>query len=1007
MVYRVFEAVDISLKLLHNGSRPYLSVISSMQTPRCSMLTAIVRLLRQAAREEQARGTAWVTSIFSNTLKRATCSCVDAGDPSNLDVSPFLVYLASGAGKTGVSTKNLTTVGGVQQVSRFLGRGVTQGPVIIAGSCAEGRVGALRTSRMQWLGRRLEQFRLQAGRAQRSVAHSMDWSGSKLARIETGAGCISNSDLRDLLNEYEVPSNKAAALVMMAWGKLRRPWWYEAYGDTVALVQHVCWSAARCPQACLSTELPRSAVSGSSSSMLRLKSRFEFECRHRLYDSRCAPTVDGSHRWRLFGRLVALETEPHDSEADFFGISSREELLMDLRSRLLLETSCRTCDYLRVQTSSVKNSSLDQFEGLTHLDPACGTGGFLCNRLRCERPAVSCSTKYLISLLSLPFVVQMLRAREFTLELVYNESAIGSLKILVEAAGRGPWPDRARVFQLKRLSDARRNGHPLLPIVQGNAIDQDRAPYGSTALKSRWRRDASSWFSAVPEIRSDDPWPPGQSVAPLCTAVHLERVACMTHAAGSTRQPEVVRMSHPADRPAGITADVLHLAETDARIVFLTTEKAAGGRVVRRLVESGAWCDISLVDLLFARPGWMKECEASSKRLVELPSDLTVGDGRLEQYAIRQVLAPEFTFGDPRAASSLYALGILLYELCSADVDMPGQIEQGQGLLAPQNEGNSTTRLRSLVNCRRLTGLEHGCLTRSSVLRATLTIQPCVRALRISRPWAPRLKCRLESRTQCLPHSYLAVLIVDHPGPRLGITSIQDLQLKRPVLQFLFVGQSVEAYCEPNVRIPCGAAVACRGPSAPVVHVLAMVPLVEASSSIATCHTLDGTRGLAVSGAALPARVGSKTARVLRRSVTRTPGQDSGSVASSAMRDRGRSRSGGAIESGQCGARMCRSSRPAARSYTHSSRRRNSSPTRAPLTSKFAEHPVTGPRDGPGEALDRSSSSSHHVMYSDCRESPGRACWTTSSLRRSYTDRCARQRRDNWPALSALDMRAE
>jgi len=62
----------------------------------------------------------------------------------------------------------------------------------------------------------LRNAREAAGMTQRDVAKAMDWSQSKLIRIESGVVNISTNDLRALLSYYEVDSSRIEALVEVA-----------------------------------------------------------------------------------------------------------------------------------------------------------------------------------------------------------------------------------------------------------------------------------------------------------------------------------------------------------------------------------------------------------------------------------------------------------------------------------------------------------------------------------------------------------------------------------------------------------------------------------------------------------------------------------------------------------------------------------------------------------------------------------------------------------------------
>jgi len=62
----------------------------------------------------------------------------------------------------------------------------------------------------------LRKAREAAGMTQRDVAEAMDWSPSKLIRIESGAVNISTNDLRALLGHYNVGSDRTNTLVNIA-----------------------------------------------------------------------------------------------------------------------------------------------------------------------------------------------------------------------------------------------------------------------------------------------------------------------------------------------------------------------------------------------------------------------------------------------------------------------------------------------------------------------------------------------------------------------------------------------------------------------------------------------------------------------------------------------------------------------------------------------------------------------------------------------------------------------
>jgi len=79
----------------------------------------------------------------------------------------------------------------------------------------------------------LRRARDAAGLTQEQVAEAMDWSLSKVIRIETGGVGVSTSDLRQLLLLYQIDDPaQVAELVELARVGRQRPWWTR-YKDTV------------------------------------------------------------------------------------------------------------------------------------------------------------------------------------------------------------------------------------------------------------------------------------------------------------------------------------------------------------------------------------------------------------------------------------------------------------------------------------------------------------------------------------------------------------------------------------------------------------------------------------------------------------------------------------------------------------------------------------------------------------------------------------------------------
>jgi len=91
----------------------------------------------------------------------------------------------------------------------------------------------------------LRQRREAAEMTQEQVAEAMDWSLSKLIRIESGAVGISTNDLKALLNLYGVKDrHQIDAMVELAKASRQRMWW-SAYKDAVSpqLISYIGYEA--------------------------------------------------------------------------------------------------------------------------------------------------------------------------------------------------------------------------------------------------------------------------------------------------------------------------------------------------------------------------------------------------------------------------------------------------------------------------------------------------------------------------------------------------------------------------------------------------------------------------------------------------------------------------------------------------------------------------------------------------------------------------------------------